>query len=118
MILLDSICAVALFSIGLYGVLVRRNLVKVVMSLSLMEASTYLLLVAFASRRDATAPIVATTAAGGIASARFADPFLQNICLTAIIIGVAITAVFLSIAVRAAQHLGTADTGALRQLHG
>ena len=117
MILLDAICAVALFSIGLYGVLTRRNLVKVVMSLSLMEASTYLLLVAFAWRRDAIAPIVPTSG-GGIASARFADPFLQNICLTAIIIGVAITAVFLSITVRAAQHLGTADTGALRQLHG
>src|SRR4051794_10865802 len=118
----NTIAAVALFAIGLWCVLTRRNLVKVVMGLSLVEGSTYLLLVTFAWRRGGTAPITSQPPPGrtndSLAHGVVADPFLQNICLTAIVIGVAVTAVFLSIAVRAAQHHRTADTASLRELHG
>ena len=39
-----------LFCIGLYAVLTRRNLIKIVMGLSLMEASTYLFMLSLAYR--------------------------------------------------------------------
>ena len=38
-----------------------------------------------------------------------ADPVLQNFCLTAIVIGVAVTGVFLAVTVRIAQHYRTVD---------
>jgi multicomponent Na+:H+ antiporter subunit C len=47
-----------------------------------------------------------------------ADPVLQNFCLTAIVIGVAVTAVFLTVAVRAAQHYRSVDSDDVRGLRG
>jgi multicomponent Na+:H+ antiporter subunit C len=47
-----------------------------------------------------------------------ADPVLQNFCLTAIVIGVAVTAVFLTIVVRVAQHYRTLDADKIRELRG
>jgi multicomponent Na+:H+ antiporter subunit C len=121
-ILLNALAAVALFVTGLYCVCTRRNLVKVVMGLSLMESSTYLMLVSFAWRRGGTAPVLAQPPAGRsvaqLAHGPIADPFLQNICLTAIVIGVAVTGVFLSVVVRVAQHRRSADTEKLRELRG
>ena len=43
---------------------------------------------------------------------------LQNFCLTAIVIGVAVTAVFLSVAVRISQHYRTLDADRVRALRG
>jgi multicomponent Na+:H+ antiporter subunit C len=121
-IVANAIGAVVLFSMGAYCVLTRRNIVKIVMGLSLMESSTYLLLVSFAWRRGGTAPILDQPPKGrtvaDLAHGPIADPFLQNICLTAIVIGVAVTGVFLAVCVRIAQHYRTADTERLRTLHG
>ncbi len=50
--------AAALLCIGLYAVLTRRNMIKIVMGLSLMEASTYLFMVSLAYRAGSTAPVL------------------------------------------------------------
>jgi multicomponent Na+:H+ antiporter subunit C len=122
MILGNYLAAGALFSLGLYVVLSRRNLIKIVMGLSLMESSTYLLLVSLAYRRNSTAPVLLNPPKGqteqSLAHGTVSDPVLQNFCLTAIVIGVAITAVFLTVAVRAAQHYDSLDAADLRALRG
>jgi multicomponent Na+:H+ antiporter subunit C len=122
MILGNYLAVAALFSLGLYAVLSRRNLIKIVMGLSLMESSTYLLLVSLAYRRHSTAPVLLNPPKGqtesGLARGNVSDPVLQNFCLTAIVIGVAITAVFLTVAVRAAQHYDSVDADDLRALRG
>jgi multicomponent Na+:H+ antiporter subunit C len=121
-ILANYLVAVAVFAGGLYIVLTRRNLIKIVMGLSLMEASTYLLLVSLAYRRGSTAPVLesppGTTSMSQLARGNVADPVLQNFCLTAIVIGVAVTGVFLSVAVRIAQHYRTLDADEMRALRG
>ena len=53
-----------------------------------------------------------------LAHGNVADPVLQNFCLTAIVIGVAVTAVFLSVVVRIAQHYRTLDADRVRELRG
>ena len=122
MILANYLTAVALFCTGLYVLLTRRNLIKIVMGLSLMEASTYLFMVSLAYRAGSTAPVLLSPPAGKtakqLAHGNVADPVLQNFCLTAIVIGVAITAVFLTVAVRAAQHYDSVDANDLRALRG
>jgi multicomponent Na+:H+ antiporter subunit C len=111
-----------LFCIGVLTVLSRRDLVKIVMGLSVMEASTYLLMVSMAYRRHSTAPVLSNPPTGSspdkLAHGNVADPVLQNFCLTAIVIGVAITAVFLTIAVRVAQHYRSVDAHDMRALRG
>jgi multicomponent Na+:H+ antiporter subunit C len=121
-ILANYLAAATLFSLGAFAVLARRDLIKIIMGLSLMEASTYVLLVSMAYRRGATAPVLAARPTGvsekDLVHGNVADPVLQNFCLTAIVIGVAITAVFLTVAVRAAQHYRSVDANDVRGLRG
>ncbi len=122
MIVVNYVAAAVLFMLGLHVVLTRRHLVKIVMGLSLMEDATYLFIVSLAYRPNATAPVLTGLPAGTtpakVAHGNVADPVLQNFCITAIIIGVAITGVFLSIVVRLAQHHGTVDADRIRLLRG
>lgn len=122
MIAVNYLAAGALFCLGLYAVLTRRNLIKIVLALSLMESSSYLLIVSLAYRRGATAPVLTETPPGQsaqtLAHGNVADPVLQNFCLTAIVIGVAVTAVFLTVAVRVAQHYRSVDSADIRALRG
>ncbi|HWE54667.1 MAG TPA: sodium:proton antiporter [Acidimicrobiales bacterium] len=122
MILVNYLAAGALFCIGLYTVLTRRNLIKMIMGLSLMESSTYLLLISMAYRKRSTAPVLLNPPNGltptQLAHGDVADPVLQNFCLTAIVIGVAVTAVFLTVAVRLSQHHRTLDSDRIRDLRG
>jgi multicomponent Na+:H+ antiporter subunit C len=118
----NYLAAAALFLLGLFTVLSRRNLVKIVMGLSLMESSTYLLLISMAYRNGSTAPVLLSPPSGrtqgSLARGNVADPVLQNFCLTAIVIGVAVTAVFLSVVVRVAQHHRSTDADQIRGMRG
>ena len=122
MILANYLAALALFGMGVYTILTRRNLIRIVMGLSLMESSTYLLLVSMAYRSKGTAPVLLNPPRGStqnsLAKGNVADPVLQNFCLTAIVIGVAITGVFLAVVVRLAQHYRTLDADEIRELRG
>jgi multicomponent Na+:H+ antiporter subunit C len=121
-ILANYLAAAAVFGVGLHAVLSRRNLIKIVMGLSLMESSTYLLLISLAYRDHATAPVLlmppGSQSPAGLARGNVADPVLQNFCLTAIVIGVAVTAVFLSVVVRITQHYRTLDADRVRAMRG
>jgi multicomponent Na+:H+ antiporter subunit C len=121
-IFVNYLAGVALFCIGLYATLTKRNLIKIIMGLSLMEASTYLLLLSFAYRAHSTAPVLLNPPHGmtpaQLAQSQVADPVLQNICLTAIVIGVAVTGVSLAVTVRIAQHYRTLDSDRVRAMRG
>jgi multicomponent Na+:H+ antiporter subunit C len=122
MIVANYLAAALLFCLGLTCVLGRRNLVKIVMGLSLMESSTYLLLVSLAYRENGTAPVLAgrppDTSEQQIVHGTVSDPVLQNFCITAVVIGVAVTAVFLAVVVRLVQHYRTVDSAKIRELQG
>jgi multicomponent Na+:H+ antiporter subunit C len=118
----NYLASAALFCIGLYTVLTRRNMIKMVMGLSMMEASTYLLFVSLAYRARSTAPVLLSPPDDQtpmqLAHGNTADPVLQNFCLTAIVIGVAVTGVFLAVVVRIAQHYRTLDSDRVREMRG
>lgn len=122
MIVANYLVAGFVFCAGLYTVLTRRNLIKIVMGLSLMEGSTYLLFISMAYRVGSTAPVLVSPPGGrnahDLVRGNVSDPVLQNFCLTAIVIGVAVTAVFLTIVVRIAQHYRTLDADKIRELRG
>jgi multicomponent Na+:H+ antiporter subunit C len=122
MIVGNYLAAAAVFGLGLYTILTRGNIIKIIMGLSLMEASTYLLLLSLAYRNGSTAPVLLNPPDGqssnDLARGNVADPMLQNVCLTAIIIGVAVTGVFLAVAVRISQHYKSIDADDLRALRG
>lgn len=122
MIVANYLAALLVFGLGAYVLLTRRNVIKIVMGLSLMESSTYLFALSVAYRNRSTAPVLLRppdgNTPGQLAHADVADPVLQNMCLTAIVIGVAVTAVLLATTVRLAQHYDTLDADEIRQLRG
>jgi len=103
-----------LFLIGLYGVLVKRNLIKIIIGLIIMEYATFLFFAVVGYRKEAAAPIISR----GFQNFLFVDPLSQALVLTAIVIGLATTALIVSIAIRIYEKYGTLDIREIRNLKG
>lgn len=103
-----------LFLIGLYGVVTSRNLVHLVVCLSVSQSATYVLLLAIGYRSAATAPVFSDVPA----SAPAVDPVVQALTLTDVVVGVMVTALLLALAVQEHKRFGTLDPDELRALRG
>ncbi len=104
-----------LFGIGLYGVLIKRNLIKIIIGLSIMEYALFLLFALIGYRKDGIAPIITDLTRE---SKLFVDPLPQAMVLTLIIIGLGTTVLILSLAVRIYEKYGTLDISKIRRLRG
>jgi len=96
--------AFGLIFIGIYIVLVKRNLIKVIIGLSILDTGVNLFLISIGYISKGTAPIFSKI---DTAIARMVDPVPQALVLTAIVIGVAVLALALSLAIRLYHHYGT-----------
>jgi multicomponent Na+:H+ antiporter subunit C len=114
---LNYVAAVLLFLIGLYGLVTHRNLVRMLLSLGLMESATYLLLIALGYRTGGTAPIF-YEAGMTPGETVVADPIMQALALTSIVIGVVTLAMALSLIIHLARHFRTLDAQRIRDLRG
>jgi len=101
---LPFIAVAALIIIGLYAVLFRRNLIKIVIGIALIESGVNLFLVTLGYRAGSIAPIY-TSSPGGIMS----YPVPQALTLTSIVIGVAVLALMLSLIIHIYRHYGSLD---------
>jgi len=92
--LIITIGSFIIFGIGLIGVILKKNLFKIFISLSITEASLFIFFIGMHYDIDKTAPIVG----GSIKefSTNMADPVPQAMILTTIVIAVAILALGLS----------------------
>ena len=98
--------AFGLVLIGLYILLTKHNLIKMIIGLSIMDTGVNLLLICFGYKSEGTAPIFSKP---GLNPETMVDPVPQALVLTAIVIGVAVLAMALSLAIRLYQHYGTLD---------
>ena len=96
--------AFGLIFIGLYIVLVKRNLIKVIIGLSILDTGINLFLISIGYISKGTAPIFSKI---DTEIARMVDPVPQALVLTAIVIGVAVLALALSLAIKLYHHYGT-----------
>lgn len=103
-----------LFLVGLYGVLTRRNIIKVIIGLSFMEFSIFLLLILIGYIEAGAAPILGDS----LTTHTFVDPLPQAMVLTAIVIALAANAMLLAIAVRLYKRYGTFDIRKINELKG
>ncbi len=94
---------------GLYGMVTSRNLVHLVVCLSVMQSATFLLLGSLAYRRG-LGPAVFLHGQTGPA----ADPVLHALALVDIVVDAAVTALLLAVAVEVLRHRGTLDPDELR----
>jgi multisubunit Na+/H+ antiporter MnhC subunit len=102
--------AFGLMLIGIGGIVISNHLVRIIFGIALLEAGANLLLLLSTYHEGAAAPIIV---AGNI-PAMMADPVPQALVLTAIVIGVGILAVALSLAIRVQRAYGTLDMREVR----
>lgn len=88
--------------VGLWAILTRRNVIKVILGFSILDTGIHMFLVAVGYRKDGTAPIFDGDLKVAEALERAVDPIPSALVLTAIVIGLAVTALMLSFAVRLA----------------
>jgi multicomponent Na+:H+ antiporter subunit C len=105
--------ALGLIIIGLYIVLTKRNLIKVIIGIDVFETGIFLLLICTGYVKGGTAPIFSQP---GLEPSLMVDPVPQALVLTAIVIGVATLALALSLAIRLYDHYGTLDLRKIREL--
>lgn len=82
--------ALILFFVGVYGLGARRNIIKSIIGLGIMQAAIILFFVTVNASVDDLAPIGLTRSVG------VADPVPQALMITAVVIGVSVTAVSLT----------------------
>lgn len=111
--MLYLISSIALILIGLYAVLVKRNLIKIVIGLAIVDSGIHLMFVAVGYVKDGTAPIFSRA---GLRPETMMDPVPQALVLTAIVIGLAVTAVALGVVIRLYENHKTLDIKKIRSL--
>jgi multicomponent Na+:H+ antiporter subunit C len=106
--------AVWLFVAGLYGVVTSRNLVHLILCLSVTQSATYVLLLAVGFEHGARAPIFSGVALGTPA----VDPVVQALAMVDVVVQAIVSALLLAIAVQAHERFGTLDPEKLRPMRG
>ena len=103
-----------LLAVGLWGAITSRHLVHMVLSLSVAQASTYVLLLAVGYRAGGVAPIFGDVKPG-VATV---DPVVQALTLTDVVVEATVTAVLLALTVQAHRRFGTVDPDRIGALRG
>ena len=97
------VAVVLLMVTGLYVVMVNTNLVKKVLGLNIFQTSVFVFYISIGKLEGGTAPILAAE------FTRYANPLPHVLILTAIVVGVATTALALSLIVRIYRAYGTLE---------
>jgi len=101
----NYLAVIALMMIGLYIAISSGNLVKKVMGVNVFQASVILLYVSMGKVSGGTAPILIE----GRTDVLYSNPIPHVLMLTAIVVGVASTAVGLALVVRVQEAYGTVE---------
>ncbi len=114
-----------LFVIGLYCAVVKKNMVKIVIGIMVMEYAVNLFLIMLGYRFGGIAPIIdkgqLEPGAGQLTAAFLGscvDPLPQALVLTAIVISLGSLALMISIFIRTYERYGTFDITKIRRLRG
>ena len=100
--------------VGLYGAIVSTNLIHLALCLTVIQSSTYVLLLSIGYRDHGGAPIFKGVKLGTTS----VDPIVQALALTDIVISVTVIALILALALDAHRKAGTVDPDKLPEMSG
>ena len=92
-----------LMMVGFYAIISRGNLIKKVVGLGVFQTSVFIFYISLGKVRDGTPPILLED------GARYSNPLPHVLILTAIVVGVATTALALALVVRIQEAYGTVE---------
>jgi len=86
--------------IGLWGMMTRKNIIQIIIGFSLTDTGIHMVMVAIGYLNGRTAPIIDAAVDRSQAASTLVDPIPSALVLTAIVIGLGITALMLSYAIQ------------------
>ena len=105
----------ALLLLGVIGIARSRHLIHAVISLSIAQSGTYVLLIGIGFQRGVPAPVFGSTTTP---TKKVTDPVVQAMTLTDIVVSATVTALLLALAVQVDKRHGTVDPDELTSLEG
>ena len=112
-----SLCLL-LIVVGLYGAVVKRNALKIVICLLIMEHGVNLLFIVVGYRTGGSPPIMDADTPIAAFSAGAVDPPPQALVLTSIVIGVGVMVLLTALCIRLYERFGTFDVAKMTRLRG
>lgn len=109
----NYVVAITLFTIGLYAVVAKNNLIKKFIGLNIMETSCFLLYISMGAVKGGRAPIWTE---GMKKTTLFVNPIPQALILTGIVVAVSTTSLALSLMIKIYEHCGTLDAEKLKRM--
>jgi multicomponent Na+:H+ antiporter subunit C len=100
---------------GLYGIVTSRHLVHLCLCLTIVQASTYVLLTVIGYRIGLPAPVFVD---GVKAGSPAVDPVIQALMLTDIVVEATVVALLLAITVQLHKKTGSADPNRVNLMRG
>ena len=101
---------IILMMVGLYTVISRGNLIKKIIGLNIFQVSVFFLYISLGTVKGGAAPIIAE----GVEV--YSNPLPHVLILTAIVVGVATTALALALVVRIKESYGTIEEDEIHDL--
>jgi multicomponent Na+:H+ antiporter subunit C len=98
----------ALLLIGLYGMMMKKNLVKKLIGMTIFQVSVIVFYIASSTKWGGTVPIL-DPAAGVADTAVYINPLPHTLMLTAIVVGVATTGVAFALVISIYKRYKTLD---------
>lgn len=105
-----------LVCIGFWGLMTRRDIFRMIISFSLLDTGVHVVMVAIGYIPGGTAPIFDEGLAIEGAIGNVVDPIPSALVLTAIVIGLAVTALMLGFAIRLHASRGSLAADELKEL--
>ncbi|MED5449098.1 MAG: cation:proton antiporter subunit C [Planctomycetota bacterium] len=97
---------IALMMIGFYTVIARNNLIKTMIGLGIFQVSVFMLYISMGKVADGTAPIRVQSE---VDATVYSNPVPHVLILTAIVVGVATTALGLALIIRIRETYGSIE---------
>ena len=85
-----------LLLLGIFAILTQKNIIKIVIGFSLFDTGIHIVMVSIGYIRNRTAPILDSAVDVKDAANQIVDPVPQALVLTAIVIGLGVTALMLA----------------------
>lgn len=99
---------IALLIIGLYGMMMKKNLVKKLIGMTIFQVSVIIFYVSSAVKWGGTVPIL-DPALGAADTTKYINPLPHTLMLTAIVVGVATTGVAFALVISIYKRYNTLD---------
>ena len=103
---------------GVYGIVCKLNLIKIIVGIIILDYGVNLFLVLTGYRDEGIAPILAPGMDQSEFAGRSVDPVPQALILTSIVIGLGLVALMTALGLRIYEKYQTFDLSKIRQLRG